>query len=238
MGQTTTAKPSPITTTTLTATTEQGKDGKLKYLLRQDLFVPPSLSNPNCGHQNIGPVHTVLVIQQFCKYWISLSLCWKSSSFQLPRWTQPGQAHIRKSRSCFIKYWSSPSLPSLPLLSSPVGYTLSWLHTLLTRHPDVCLEGKDHANKDIYSIDTQQLSTVESVVASQVNCPFPCFLYLDGKSSGNRSTAAPSPTPQGTLSFCRVTIRSNNFMAISGTGSLSTSLFLGLSHPKSHLVSL
>lgn len=44
-------------------------------------------------------------------------------------------------------------------------------------------------------------STVEFVVASQVNCPFPCVLYLDEKSSGNRSTAAPSPTPRGTLSF-------------------------------------
>lgn len=79
--------------------------------------------------------------------------------------------------------------------------TLSWSHTWLTGHPDVCLEGKHRANKDFYSLDTQQLSTVGFVVALQVNCPFPCFLYLDDKSSGSRSTAAPPPTPQGTLSF-------------------------------------
>lgn len=120
VSQNTPAKLSP-TTTTLTATIERGKDGKLKYLLRQDLFVPPSSSKPNCRHQNIGLVHPVLVIQQFCKYWISWSLCWKSSSFQLPRWTQPGQAHIRKSRSSFIKYWSSSILPRLPLTTHLSG---------------------------------------------------------------------------------------------------------------------
>lgn len=201
MGQTATAKPSPTTATTLTAITETGKDGKLKYLLRQDLFVPPSLSKPNCRHQNIGPsphcagYSAILQILNFSEVFLL-----KEQLIPAPQMDTARPSPYEKIQTMvyqILELLQSPQAPS-PKLTHQV-------HSELTPHlatwASQCLSGGTNGNKDFYSMDTQQLSTVEFVVASQVNCPFPCFLYLDDKASGNRSTAAPSPAPRGTLSL-------------------------------------
>lgn len=190
MGQNTTEKASPTHPTILTATPERGKDGKLKYLLRQDLFVPPSLSKPNCRHPKIGLIHTVLVIQQFCKYWIFAGRAAHCSS---PDGHSQAISEIQIMLYQILEQLQPPQAPCPKL---------TWQgHSELTAHLMSVWRRSITKIKIFHSMDTQQLSTVEFVVVSQANCPFPCLLYLDDKSSGNRSTAAPPPTPQGTLFF-------------------------------------
>lgn len=134
------------------------------------------------------------------------TLCWRSSSVQLPKSTErihdtdvaaAQQVHIKKAWSGFTRW-----------------------HFV-----------KSHANQIFYPMETQHLSIAQLKAASKVNSPFLCFLDPDEKS--NRSRTTPAPPPQGTLSFYRVTISLDNFMAISwlgsrGAGYLSTCLHLGV----------